>query len=305
MLKSPLFQDKPRLGIRSPTAGLKSPGAPPSRLFVASGGGRLTLAEFDQRFSQIPEQTAALGMCEDGLPVLLNLNDRRGGPLLVTGDEGCGKTMLLKILIQSALAHDPEQRVLFTVIANQKEDYLEIEQNELETGQCLGVYDPEDEVLETHLQQVVGLIEKRAQRKQAAPPLLVILDGLEFLTTARGEIRNLIETLLRNGMEAKIWLAAALRTADCLEMGRWTRHFRTRLIGHMPNQAARRLSLFGGLDAEKLQARQEFATLAAGKWLIFQTPDATPENNAGTENILPETEGDTGEDNENWDVVVR
>ncbi|NPV75089.1 MAG: NACHT domain-containing protein [Anaerolineae bacterium] len=305
MLKSSLFQDKPRLGIRPPAFGPKPPSTLPRSLFVASDRGRLTLAEFNQRFRQIPEQTAALGVCEDGLPVLLNLNDRRGGPLLVTGDEGCGKTMLLKILVQSALAHDPEQRVLFTVVASQKEDYFEIEQSGLETGQCLGVYEPEDEILETHLQQVVGLIEKRVQRKQAAPPLLVVVDGLEFLITARGEIRNLVELLLRSGMEAKIWLVAALRTADCLEMGRWTRHFRTRLIGHMPNQAARRLSLFGGLDAEKLQAQQEFATLAAGKWLIFRTPDATAGNDVGTENTLPETEEDTGEDDENWDVVVR
>ena len=304
MLKLSLFQDKPRFGFHPSASELRVEPAGARRAHHGLGGERLTLAEFNQRFTQIPQQTAALGVCEDGLPVLLNLNDLRGGPLLVTGDAGCGKTMLLNILLQTALAHDSEQRTLFTVITNQKEDYLEIEQNGLESGQCLGVYEPEDEALVTHLQQVSALIEKRRQRKQDAPPLLVVFDGLEFLPSAPDEIRTSIELLLRNGMEAKIWLAAALKTADCLEMGRWTRHFRTRLIGHMSNQAARRLSLFDGLDAEKLRTGQEFATLAAGKWLIFRTPDAAVTNNLEIEETLLETEGGTGEDNENWDVVV-
>ncbi|MCC6147339.1 MAG: NACHT domain-containing protein [Anaerolineaceae bacterium] len=303
MLKPPLFQEQ--TGSNRPAgSGLREGFGRLRSSFGFNKEVPLTLAEFNERFTRIPDLTAGLGVCQDGLPVLLNLNDASGGPLLVTGDAGCGKTTLLKILIQSAVEHDPEQRVSFVVLAAHRQAYHEIERHGLESGQCLGVCAPDEKAAEVQLRQIAGWIEKRTQRREGAAPVLVILDDLEFLAGGAGEMRNLVETILRDGADVKIWVAAALRTSDCLGMGRWTRYFRTRLIGHMPNQAARRLSLFGGLDAEKLRPQREFAARVGEKWLIFRMPDAATETNHEMEINSPAAGEDLGEQDEDWNVVV-
>jgi energy-coupling factor transporter ATP-binding protein EcfA2 len=301
MAKSSLFQSL-RLSDRND---LFNEASKPTNLLPKTLANPLTLADLDQYFPKIPMDTAVLGLCEDGLPVLINFHDNQGGPILVTGDKGCGKTTLLKILVQTALSHDPDQRFLFTAITTSPEAYQDVEKATLKTGQCLGIYDPQDDDgLELHLQQIAGLIEKRTHRKQSGPPLLLVIDDLKFLSRASSQTRFLLESILQNGTEKQVWTAAALQTADCLEMGRWTRYFRTRLIGHMPNTASRKLAIFGGLDSEKLEEKREFAVIACGKWLIFQTPDANLKTNTTIENPQEETEEDSGEYDEDWNAVV-
>ena len=43
------------------------------------------------QFGILPNKAIFLGAAYDGLPILLNLNDPTPGPILVTGDQGCGK----------------------------------------------------------------------------------------------------------------------------------------------------------------------------------------------------------------------
>lgn len=268
----------------------------------------LTLPEFFQQYSHIPPQTAALGVCDDGLPVLLNLADTQAGPILVTGDPGCGKTALLHVFLRTALERDPENRILFTIIAYQKDEYQSIEEEGMATGRCLGLLQADDPALESQLQQIVTLMEKRRQRKQASAPLLVIMDDLKFLASTSMQVQHLADTILKDGLSVQVWPVAALRTNDSLEMGRWIRHFRTRLIGRMPNQAARRLTIYGGLNTEDLRPQREFAVLVSENWLVFQAPYMSEKDKNNPQepalNTFPESSGVTGDANENWNVVV-
>src|ERR1044072_8421512 len=45
----------------------------------------------------LPAEALFLGVATDGLPVLLNLYDSHPGPILISGDEGSGKTAFLQI----------------------------------------------------------------------------------------------------------------------------------------------------------------------------------------------------------------
>jgi DNA segregation ATPase FtsK/SpoIIIE-like protein len=63
---------------------------------------QLSFDQFVKRYPLTP-RTAALGYCDDGLPMLFDLTDPRTGPVLVLGDSDAGKSNLVKVLVQSAV----------------------------------------------------------------------------------------------------------------------------------------------------------------------------------------------------------
>src|SRR5271169_4634217 len=94
------------------------------------------LAELLNKFNYIPPQTAFLGVCEDGQPVLFDLTDHRVGPLLIMGDEGSGKTSLLKVLVQSAVSINSPSEINYLVFSQKPRDWQDLTSQGLRTGHC-------------------------------------------------------------------------------------------------------------------------------------------------------------------------
>jgi hypothetical protein len=225
------------------------------------------------KFNYIPPQTAFLGVCEDGQPVLFDLTDHRVGPLLIMGDAGSGKTSLLKVMIQSAVAINSPSEINYVVFSQNKKDWQELTAEGLRTGHCLADMIKEPEETDEWLMRLSDMVEKRYNGKELSAPLLVILDDLRFVVGADTSLRLNLEWLLKIGPSMHIWPAVTLRTADALAMGRWTSQFHTRFIGHMPNEGVNRLGLHNGLDAEKLVPGKQFAIHVQEDWLTFKMPD--------------------------------
>jgi hypothetical protein len=226
-----------------------------------------------KKFNYIPPQTAFLGVCEDGQPVLFDLTDHRVGPLLIMGDAGSGKTSLLKVMIQSAVAINSPSEINYVVFSQNKKDWQELTAEGLRTGHCLADMIKEPEETDEWLMRLSDMVEKRYNGKELSAPLLVVLDDLRFVVGADTSIRLNLEWLLKIGPSMHIWPAVTLRTADALAMGRWTSQFHTRFIGHMPNEGVNRLGLHNGLDAEKLVPGKQFAIHVQEDWLTFKMPD--------------------------------
>jgi len=64
--------------------------------------------------SVISSVTAILGLAEDGAPLLVRLPSADVGHILITGDEGVGKTMLLRsIALSLAMTNEPDSLAIF------------------------------------------------------------------------------------------------------------------------------------------------------------------------------------------------
>ena len=67
-----------------------------------------TLSTILADITPLPDEALFLGLAEDGLPVLLNLYDPIPGPILIVGDQACGKTALLQTIARAVeLLHSP------------------------------------------------------------------------------------------------------------------------------------------------------------------------------------------------------
>src|SRR5271157_4351060 len=231
------------------------------------------LADLLHKFNYIPPQTAFLGVCEDGQPVLFDLTDHRVGPLLIMGDASSGKTILLKVLVQSAVSINSPSEINYLVFSQKPEDWQDLTSEGLRSGHCLTETIKGPQETAEWLMNLSDMVEKRYNGKELSAPLLVILDDLRFVLGADSSVRLNLEWLLKIGPSMHIWPIVTLRTPDALAMGRWTSQFRTRFLGCMSNEGVNRLGLYNGLDAEKLIPGKQFAIHVQQDWLTFNLPE--------------------------------
>ncbi len=233
---------------------------------------QLSVTQFLRQVGHLPAKTAAVGLCEDGLPVLFDLSDARTGPLLVTGEEGSGKTRLLQNLLRTLVNANAANTVQYLIIATRPEEYDTLAGQGLRTGHCQGLYSPDEPEAAEAILRLAELAENRYQERRPAPAILLVIDGLEAVTAFEEGIASNFEWLVKNGPAVQVWPVGALPTPAALAMKPWIRYFRTRLVGHMPANAAERLGVPPQAAVETLQSGRQFTVRVGGKWLQFWLP---------------------------------
>ena len=173
-----------------------------------------TLADLLDRFKHVPAHTAIVGVCDDGAPILFDLLDDRTGPLLVLGDHRGGNTALLQTIIETAIAYNPAEDVRFLVITSQPREYVTLAEKATRTGHCLGIFNSQESNIGEQILRAVGFAEQRYAEGKAGPPILLILDDLQFILKMDSDVRLDLEWLLKNGPTAHIWPLAALSTSS-------------------------------------------------------------------------------------------
>ncbi len=232
----------------------------------------VTLVQFLEKFGQLNDPTIPIGVTDAARPLLLDLADPQPGPILVLGDEGSGNTDLLKVLAHSACANQSSQEIKFLVISSQPEEWRTWLDSLQKPERCLAILEKDSSGVGDWIIQLAEQAEQRFTRRHSSAPILLLVDGLDFISRAESDVQLNFEWLCHNAPWVQIWPVATLPTGMALEMGRWTRHFHTRLMGKMPNRAAVRLGLSSGFDSEGLAAGRQFAVRIQDEWIKFWLP---------------------------------
>lgn len=232
----------------------------------------MDLNQFLSRFSLLPKLTLPIGINEDCNPVLFDLKDPRPGPILVIGDELEGNTNFLRLLACAVDASETAADIKFLVITSQPEQWRGWV-SALNTPECcLGVLSSEDGEADGWVIRLAERVEQRLNGRHMTGPILFMIDNFEFITHTDTDVRLNFEWLCSNGPDTQIWPVFTLPTMQALEMGRWIRYFRTRVIGRITNPTAGRLSIYGDLDTEDFDPKRQFAIRIQDRWLKFWLP---------------------------------
>ncbi len=252
----------------TPTVVVARPNPTPAGISV------LNLEQFLQRYRDLPEQTAALGYCDDKLPVLFDFTQASAGPLLILGDHGAGKTNLLRVLLSSAARNSAPHQFKYLIIGSHPEEYASLTEEGKSAKHCLDLLGTYDQQAHKAIVRMAALAEERYNHQRVDPPALVVIDDMKFLTNADTDVRLNFEWLVKHGPAVRVWPVVALQTEAALDMGRWTAHFRTRIIGKMPERAANRLGMYTGLNANALENGKQFGVYVNQSWMRFWAPNA-------------------------------
>jgi hypothetical protein len=181
--------------------------------------------ELHDQVHLIPDGSLLLGMTEEGQPLLLDLYDPAPGPLLVAGDSGSGKTAFLQSLAQAANLRDPGE-VQFGVLTPFPEEWASQET----MPDCLGIWPachPSTGNFLSRLASWSGVL------KQTRQVVLVLVDGLELLTSGSPHTLNELRWLLAHGPQGHIWPVVTVNPGRMIHFADWLDYFETHIHGQV------------------------------------------------------------------------
>lgn len=228
----------------------------------------------------VPEATAALGLADDGAPLLIRLTSPDVAHILVAGTTGSGKTALLRTMVLSLAMRHPSRRALLLVLIDPKGrafvDMAGLPQL------ARPVVTQVEEAVEA-LGSLVRLMEQRDHAGQSRPVVAVFIDELTDLMMVGGRESELrLTRLLQRGREAGIHIIAATQKPTAAVIGSLVKaNFPVRLVGKVTSpEDARVASGWKGTGAERLLGRGDFIAVAEGRLHRFQAAYVSAEETA-------------------------
>jgi hypothetical protein len=239
--------------------------------------GSFLLEEILARLDTPPAQTAVVGVCEDGLPVLVDLSDPAPGSILVVSDDEVLRRRLLRTLLHSAALLNSPRNVQFILLTTRPQEWHQWMDGQEITRQCLGIEalpgsrdEPEEMGSpDRWLLKAAGWADQRRSGGLNGPAVLLLVDDLEAAARLEYDARVNFDWLVKEGPAVRIWPVVCLRASAAKEMTRWVRLFKTRLLG--PAEDGGTLGQLSGNPDLSLDAAQ-FAVRVQETWLKFRIP---------------------------------
>ncbi len=228
--------------------------------------GTPSLASIIADISPLPHEALFLGIAEDGLPVLLNLNNPIPGPILIAGDQASGKTALLQIIAKAAeLLHSPSE-IQYGIITQYPEEWTGFQENQINAG----IFKAEQENTRELLQ---SLFHWAHSNKDDERSMLLLIDDLGSIKNIDPQTEQNLRWLLLRGPSRHVWPIVTVNAHNSRNMEAWLTFFRTRLFGRIQDtQDSNFIAGYSSETLNDLKAGSQFSMREGKKWLKFWFP---------------------------------
>ena len=210
-----------------------------------------------------PPISLLLGLSDDGLPIVLDLDNPETGSFLIASDSGFDNSTLLQNLTLAALkGNHPYDLHVHIVSPNEK--HL---RNFLSEPNCRIGYQPVDPEVPIVLEEMVNLVISRQHDPQPGTSHIFTIDGLDLLWQSLDPQSKLrLDWLIRNGPTAGFRIIATLDTSQLAQpAARTIDLFPSRIVGPINHENAARF--FSGFN------RRFLARLSPGREFLLITGD--------------------------------
>ena len=222
----------------------------------------------------LPENTAVLGLDEEGSPLLLPFNDPNITHLFVVGADGAGKTSLLRTIAVSLAMTNRQSKLQLLVI---DPDQVSKQNRQLAPLMFLPhllsqIISDADEALNT-LQLLVDEMYHRLKYETSQPTIVTLIDNVEALFGGATEaMQSALTELLQRGDEAGIHLVlgSSQPTGDW-QTSLMRANLPLRLVGQVHDEAeSLAATAVVGAEANYLLGEGDFLAIADEDQLHFQ-----------------------------------
>lgn len=221
-----------------------------------------------------PARSMLLGMSPDGTAQFVKVGSSMAAHVLVSGTTGCGKSVLLRVLMLSLMlknspaavrlmVFDPKRRLLPEGFAAPHLSRAVSTEGEIEGG----------------LRDLVHTMEGRDRRRETFPHIVAVIDELaDIVMTCEGAAAQ-IGRLVQRGRESGVHLVAATQHPSAAILGGVMRaNFPLRLVGRVVSADDAKVAAGQpGTHAERLGAHGDFIAVYGGERTRFQVPLVTVE----------------------------
>ena len=173
---------------------------------------------------RFPRNSLVFGMAYDHKPVGINWEAARPNPMIIYGDQGAGKTALLKIMARSSGLVYPDSSQ-WTIVTPDQYD-----QEWTQLGHSMpnyrGIYDTDPMELKHFLNRFKDL-----DGPQTYDPYLVLFDGLEHISGLDKESQANFWKLLVYGPARRVFPIVTLNPQSEGMVTGWEKFFKTGIFG--------------------------------------------------------------------------
>jgi hypothetical protein len=224
-----------------------------------------SLAEILIDLANLPREALFLGIADDGLPILLNLHDPVPGPLLISADDGAGKTAFLRLIAKALIElHDPAD-VQFGVVTANPEEWKGYEQ----AAHCVGIFP----VYQKSAMDFILSLGEWAHMNKSLQSVVLLVDDLSRMADVDQEAKDTLRWLLMRGPARHLWQIVSLDPSKCKNVLPWLDFFRTRVFGVIQNTSlAESITRSTGGGLETLVKGSQFSMREGTDWLRFWIP---------------------------------
>jgi len=170
---------------------------------------RPSLEEVLSQQRHLPSFSLLMGLCEDQLPLVLDLTDPSHGAFLIAGDNGFDNTTLMHSLLTAAFKANHQSQVSLHLISPHADDLLYFHRQ----PSFKISYEPYRPEIEIVLEEMVNLVDARRHSRQITPIHLFVIDGLDLLWQALGpQARLRLDWLIKNGSSCGLRIFASIES---------------------------------------------------------------------------------------------
>ncbi len=208
---------------------------------------------------------ALVGMCEDGLPFILDFSNPAPGSLLIAGDFGSGKKSLIdSLLASSARLSRPDEVKIFTVSEKLEPSPAGFEKQSMQASSL------DFESFPALISTFADEISYRKKNPLNTPVhILVVYDLLALVARLDTETLSIFHKIIKHGPRNGLWTIAGLNSCDIPVLEpRILESFRTHLICSIQNKKLiHELSGSRKLNPRDLEFGSQFFIRYGEEWL--------------------------------------
>ena len=232
-------------------------------------GKSITVGRLLSQVQPQPKQAILLGQCQDGLPILMGLEDPTMGAILVSGENSCGKTHQLQVMVDSAMRlHTPDE-LQISILTLHPEEWAYLKVGYQQQASIHAWYDHRSEKM---IKGLSNLAEGRRDGKGHQTRHIMILDDLNFVEYLSYEAQMTIHWLLAYGSRLGFTMIATINSVYYNDYRYWIDIFRTRILGRTDLQEeADGFAIRPGSRAETL-APGYYCVWSEHDWLTYRLP---------------------------------
>jgi hypothetical protein len=219
----------------------------------------------DEFKEQYPFPSILLGLCEDRVPLILDLTNPAPGSILIISDAHSGKTNFLRSLLDSAIMLNKEHRVTMHLIVDDQQDFYSIS----DQRHCVDLLPNSDQGVGLLIKKLNQVIDSHKSTPSESVKILAIDDLAQLLEKSDERTSEGLIRLIRHGARLGVWVIGTLSTRDLRNIEQVAvDSFRTKIIGQV-NDRSFLGNLAGGIDPQNLEFKSgnQFSIMSGSEWI--------------------------------------
>ena len=235
-------------------------------------GKPVTVGRLLSQVQSTPKPTMLLGQSVEGLPVFMGLDDPLAGAVLISGENGCGRTHQLQVMVDSAIRRHSPEDLQISILTLHPEEWRTL-QKDIHHQKYLSAihawYDRGSEIL---IRRIMNSAEMRRDGQPYTAHQMILLDDLNFIEYLSYESQMNLHWLLACGAQFGFTMVATLNAVYTSNFRYWVDIIRTRIFGRNENNNSGDMdAMHPGLETESL-APGSFRVWSEGDWLTYRLP---------------------------------